>query len=72
MKTAVQKLKDEVFQLLEGVTLKSQMDNILLNTLFEEAEKEEKEQIIEAANFGLEHFGDIAEKYYNQTYNQNK
>ena len=43
-KTVVQKLKDDVFELLDGVTLKSQMDNILLNTFFDKAEKEEKEQ----------------------------
>ena len=43
-KTVVQKLKDDVFKLLDGVTLKSQMDNILLNTFFDKAEKEEKEQ----------------------------
>ena len=80
-KTVVQKLKDDVFKLLDGVTLKSQMDNILLNTFFDKAEKEEKEQIIEdyenGKQNGIESITNvnkyiIGEYYYNQTYNQNK
>jgi hypothetical protein len=30
--------------------------------------EKEKEQIINAVNYGLERFGDISEDYYNQTY----
>ena len=30
----------------------------------------EKEQIVNAVNYGTEKFGDVAEQYYNQTYNK--
>jgi hypothetical protein len=29
-----------------------------------------KEQIMDAVNYGTEKFGDIAEEYYNETYNK--
>jgi hypothetical protein len=34
--------------------------------------QKEKQQIKDAVNYGAERFGEIADIYYNQTYNKNK
>jgi hypothetical protein len=39
------------------------LDNIIMK-----AKQMEKEQIIDAVNYGTEKFGDVAEQYYNETY----
>jgi hypothetical protein len=38
--------------------------------LYKKAKAMEKEQIMKAVNYGLEKFGDLAEQYYNETYNK--
>jgi len=42
--------------------------------VFKQAKQKEKEQIIDAVDYGCSDWGSSkdAEKYYNQTYNQNK
>jgi hypothetical protein len=67
MKTAMQELI-ELYHLIDKFT---DFDTWIANNEKRLIEKE-KEQIIDAVNYGAERFGDIAEEYYNQTYNQNK
>jgi hypothetical protein len=37
-------------------------------SVFDRAKQMEKEQIMDAVDFGTETFGDVAEQYYNGTY----
>jgi hypothetical protein len=74
------KYQDEQTKIIGGMNECIMNDAIVIqNRIIEELTKEyaeylekEKEQIIDAVNYGAERFGDIAEDYYNQTYNQNK
>lgn len=74
MKTAMQELI-EYLRSLAFTKCHLGMGDIMLtqghiDELEEKFIEKEKEQIVEAANYGLEHFGDIAEKYYNEKYNK--
>lgn len=60
-------MKTSLQQLIED--LKEAGFNVGELTIMPKYLELEKKQIIEAANYGLEHFGDIAEDYYNKTYN---
>jgi hypothetical protein len=73
MKTAIQELEDKLKHNLKWIVMNA--DYELMDKLFKEGLKKEKEQIMNAAK-SCNYIGgatDIeAEKYYNQTYNQNK
>jgi Mg/Co/Ni transporter MgtE len=68
MKTALQELLDE----LDLIKIVENHNFFMVKYIIEQCLQKEKEQIIDACNYGLERFGDIAENYYNETYNQNK
>lgn len=74
MKTAMQELIDELKAISTAVSKEKNLDMVAaFNYAIDVARlsiEKEKEQIIEAANYGLEHFGEIAEKYYNEKYNK--
>jgi hypothetical protein len=67
MKTAMQELIDEIKEAVPYFKMDIYQEN------FNKALEKEKEQIMNAYNFGqqIPPF-DYAEEYYNQTYNQNK
>jgi molybdopterin synthase catalytic subunit len=67
MKTAMQELIDEIKEAVPYFKMDIYQEN------FNKALEKEKEQIMNAYNFGqqIPYFG-YAEEYYNQTYNQNK
>lgn len=72
MKTAMQELIEELRQTRdEGESEYKTAYNLAIAIANQYLEKE-KEQIINACNYGLEKFGDISDEYFNQTYNQNK
>jgi hypothetical protein len=67
MKTAMQELIDEIKEAVPYFKMDIYQEN------FNKALEKEKEQIMNAYNFGqqIPPF-DYAEEYYNETYNQNK
>jgi hypothetical protein len=67
MKTAMKELIDEIKEAVPYFKMDIYQEN------FNKALEKEKEQIMNAYNFGqqIPPF-DYAEEYYNQTYNQNK
>jgi hypothetical protein len=67
MKTAMQELIDQIKEAVPYFKMDIYQEN------FNKALEKEKEQIMNAYNFGqqIPPF-DYAEEYYNQTYNQNK
>ena len=69
MKTAMQELIDELKD-YKRTTFRDKLEIIFWIVKAEKLLEKEKEQIVEAVNYGLEHFGDIAEKYYNEKYNK--
>jgi hypothetical protein len=68
MKTPIQWLDE---QIKEKMGL-DEHDTNQLKWFIDKALEKEKEQIIDAVDYGLERFGDLGEEYYNKTYNQNK
>jgi hypothetical protein len=69
MKTAMQELKETVKAMIDNG---GDTDLLAVLVHIDNSLKKEKEQIVDAVEYGAERFGDIAEQYYNQTYNQNK
>lgn len=60
--------------LVENVTISSvtPYKGLNIDSVIEQAKHIEKEQIIKAYTNGSPEFFDMAEEYYNQTYNKNK
>ena len=70
MKTAMQELEDKLKDNLKWIVMNA--DYELMDKLFKESFEKEKEQIMNACNFGIKYGYTIdVEKYYNETYNQN-
>jgi hypothetical protein len=72
MKTAIQELEDKLKDNLKWIVMNA--DYELMDKLFKEGLKKEKEQIIDAFIQGGEQWNseDASVEYYNQTYNKNK
>jgi hypothetical protein len=79
--TAVEWLKSELTEVERNLINKTflQLNNSLaghrLKDIFEQAKEMEKEQIIDAYDLGMGHYGDAnrrsdAEQYYNETFNK--
>ena len=71
MKTAMQELIDDMYDYKRSTFC----DKLVMTFWIIKAEKliqKEKEQIINACNYGLEKFGNISDDYFNKTYNNNK
>lgn len=62
--TALEWLIEEMLYRLD-IRIENTIDGV---KLLEEAKAMEKEQIIDAVDYGTEKFGDISEQYYNETY----
>lgn len=71
MKTAMQELIDELKD-YKRTTLRDKLEITFWIVKAENLLKKEKGQIIDAVDYGTKHFGELGEKYYTKTYNQNK
>jgi hypothetical protein len=74
MKTAMQELLDNLNAMqIDGIIQLLPSEKEMITYMFNKALEKEKEQIIDAYNFGqqIPPF-DYAEEYYNQTYKQDK